>query len=96
MTHRPTAKQEASALAYFRLRNATAAYREACAPKTMSDKTINEAASRLLKNSKVAARISELTAPALKSAGLIVGRLLQEVARISYSDPRRLCRETAR
>ena len=59
----------------------------------MSDKTINEAASRLLKNSKVAARISELTAPALKSAGLIVGRLLQEVARISYSDPRRLCRE---
>jgi hypothetical protein len=96
MTHRPTAKQEASALAYFRLRNATAAYREAYAPKTMSDKTINEAASRLLKNSKVAARISELTAPALKSAGLIVGRLLQEVARISYSDPRRLCRETAR
>jgi hypothetical protein len=68
-------------------------HRQAYALKTMSDKTINEAASRLLKNSKVAARISELTAPALKSAGLTVGRTLREVARISYSDPRRLCRE---
>ena len=91
---RLTKKQEAFALAYIKTGNASEAYRQAgYTTQTMAAKTVNEAASRLLKNSKVAARIDELRAPALKAAGLTVERELREVARISGSDLRRLMNE---
>jgi phage terminase small subunit len=89
---RITSKQEAFALAYCRLINASDAYREAYHAGNMNAKTINEAASRLLKNSKVAARIAELKAPAIAAAGLSVERTLREIARVAYADPRRLFR----
>ena len=61
-----TSKQEKFALAYIRLGNATAAHRAAYTPKTMSGKTIQEVACRLVKHPNVSARISELVAPAVK------------------------------
>ena len=89
---RLTPKQEAFALAYCRLMNASDAYREAYRAGNMNPKTINEAASRVLKNSKVAARIAELKAPAIVAAGLSAERTLREIARVAYADPRRLFR----
>jgi len=85
-----TPKQVAFALAYCRLSNASAAYREVYAPKKATDKTINEAASRLLKNSKISARIAQVIEAAAKNTGLSIERTLREVARVSYSDVRKL------
>jgi phage terminase small subunit len=89
---RLTPKQEGFALAYIELQNCSAAYRAAYNTANMKRKTVHEAASRLLKNSKVAARIAELKAPAIIAAGLSVERTLQEIARVAYADPRRLYR----
>ena len=86
----PSKKQESFAVAYIQTGNATEAYRRAYNTQNMSLKTINEAASRLLRNSKVAARISDLRAPALAAADITIERTLREVARIAYADPRRL------
>jgi phage terminase small subunit len=89
---RLTPKQEGFALAYCRLLNASDAYREAYHAGNMNPKTINEAASRLLKNSKVSARIADLKAPGIAAAGLSVERTLREIARVAYSDPGRYYR----
>jgi phage terminase small subunit len=57
-----TPKQEAFACAYIETGNASEAYRRAGYSPNMSDKTINEAACRLLRDSKVSARVVELQA----------------------------------
>lgn len=88
-----TKKQEAFAVECAQGAVASDAYRAAYGAKRMSAKTINEAASRLRRNSKVAARIEELCAPALAKSALSVERTLQEVARVAYFDPRKLYRE---
>lgn len=75
-----TSKQEAFALAYVECCNATEAYRAAGYSPGQSDKTATEAASRLLKNSKVAARIAELRAPAAQKAGITLETHLQALA----------------
>jgi phage terminase small subunit len=74
------------------LQNCSAAYRAAYNTANMKPKTVHEAASRLLKNSKVAARIAKLTAPAILAAGLSVERTLREIARVAYCDPGRYYR----
>jgi phage terminase small subunit len=89
---RITPKQQAFVVAYIELQNCSAAYRTAYNTANMKPKTVHEAASRLLKNSKVAARIAELTAPAILAAGLSVERTLREIARVAYADPRKLYR----
>lgn len=55
-----TAKQEAFCKAYITEDTASDAYRSAYNAEKMSAKSIHEAASRLLKNSKVVARTKEL------------------------------------
>jgi phage terminase small subunit len=55
-----TPKQEAFALAYVELGNAAAAYRQAYGAEKMAPQTIWSNASRLLDNSKVAARVDAL------------------------------------
>jgi len=55
-----TNKQEIFCKEYVKLDDASAAYRIAYDASKMKDTTINEAASRLLKDSKVATRVSEL------------------------------------
>lgn len=88
-----TAKQEAFALAYVKLKNASAAYREVYGKGGMTAKTLNEAASRLLANGKVSARVAAFALKVEERAGLSIERTLREVARLSYFDPRKLYRD---
>ena len=55
-----TKKREIFCKEYVKLDDASAAYRIAYSTSKMKDKTVNEAASRLLKDSKVSARVGEL------------------------------------
>ncbi|WP_424493908.1 terminase small subunit [Salinimicrobium sp. GXAS 041] len=55
-----TKKQEIFAKEYVKLDDASAAYRIAYSTSRMKDKTVNEKASRLLKEGKVRARVNEL------------------------------------
>lgn len=67
-----TPKQEAFCVAYILTGNATEAYRQAGYSNGMATKTSQEAASRLLKNSKVVARLAELRAPATEMAVMTI------------------------
>lgn len=55
-----TPKQEAFVLAYIETGNATESYRRAYDCSNMTDKSINENASKLLRNAKVAPRLQVL------------------------------------
>jgi terminase small subunit-like protein len=79
-----TPKQEAFATACAKGENASEAYRGAYDASRMTAKTVNEAASRLLANSKVSARISELRAPALRRHEVSVDRTMNEIAIAAY------------
>lgn len=73
-----TPKQEAFAKAYIETGNASEAYRQA-GYSGGSPKTVNEAASRLLKNSKVAARIAGIQAEHQKRHEVTVDSLVAEL-----------------
>jgi phage terminase small subunit len=88
---RLTPKQEGFALAYCRLMNASDAYREVYDVKRSTSKSVNEMASRLLKNVKVASMIAEIRARAEDTAILTVERTRVELARVCFSDVRKLC-----
>lgn len=74
-----TPKQEKFCLHYLELGNASEAYRKAGYSKDMSDKTVNEAASRLLKDSKVIARLDELRKPIIEKTMITVEDLVKEL-----------------
>lgn len=88
-----TKRQEAFCVDVAKGSNASEAYRNAYDAGGMKAEAVHVAASRLLKNAKVALRISSLKEPALRNAGLSVERTLTEVRRISNVDPRRFYRE---
>jgi phage terminase small subunit len=88
---RLTPKQEAFALAYSRLMNASDAYREVYDVKRSTSKSVNEMASRLLRNVKVASMIAEIRARAEDTTILTVERTRAELARVCFSDVRKLC-----
>lgn len=73
-----TPKQEAFCHAYHQTGNASEAYRRA-GYSGGSLKTIHEAASRLLRNSKVLARVTELQARAAKKHDVTVDGLTDEL-----------------
>ena len=64
-----TAKQELFVQKIIEGMNQADAYRAAYSSKNMSDKTIHEAASRLVRDSKVAARLAELREQLTKPRG---------------------------
>ena len=74
-----TPKQEMFCLKYLELSNASEAYRQAGYSKNMSDKTVNEASSRLLKDSKVVARLNELRKPIVEKTMITVEDLVKEL-----------------
>ena len=81
--------REAFCLAYIKCGNGLQAYREAGYSPRMSDKSATEAASRLLRNAKVVARIEQLRAPAAKAAILSLEEhlaKLQELRDAAVSD----------
>lgn len=77
-----TAKQEKFALNIFDGMNQAEAYRDAYPNNRMSDKTIWETASRLIKNPKVVARIEELRAEAAKGSILTAKERLEYLSRV--------------
>ena len=74
-----TPKQEAFCLAYMETGNASEAYRLAGYSTKATPKTINEAASRLLKDSKVVARLSTLRERAVKKTLVTVESIAAEL-----------------
>lgn len=74
-----TPKQEAFCLAYMETGNASEAYRLAGYSTNATPKTINEAASRLLKDSKVVARLSTLRERAVKKTLVTVESIAAEL-----------------
>jgi phage terminase small subunit len=71
--------------------NASDAYREVYDVKRSTSKSVNEIASRLLKNVKVASMIAEIRARAEDTTILTVERTRAELARVCFSDVRKLC-----
>lgn len=63
-----TIKQEAFVQAYLKYGDASKAYREVYSCEKMKPKSVNELASTLLKNIKIASRVTELQAKAAKIA----------------------------
>lgn len=74
-----TPKREKFAQAYVELDCGASAYREAFSTKNMSDKSVWEHASRLLKDVKVGARVEELKAEHRKRHNVTVDSLLAEL-----------------
>lgn len=64
------------------------AYRKAFKAEKMTAKQIHEEASKLAANPKVAQRIAELRALVVKELVIDKAALLQEAARLAFSDPR--------
>jgi phage terminase small subunit len=87
-----TAKQEAFAVAIAKGSNASDAYRGAYSTGRMTAKSINEEASHLLANPKVASRVAALRAPAMNVARLEIEETLRQLACVLRSDARRLFR----
>ena len=83
-------KQEAFAQAYIETGNASEAHRRAGYGLTMTAKTRNEAASRLLATNKVRTRVAELQAEHRERHDVTVDSLTQE-----YDDNRDLALQTA-
>lgn len=84
-----TAKQEAFCLAFIESGNASDAYRKAGYSPGMSDKSVNEAASRILKNSKVVARLAAIRKPAAEAAGITLESHLERLQHLSEIAERR-------
>jgi phage terminase small subunit len=85
-----TQKQEAFAQAFVETGNGTEAHRRAGYGANMSSKTRNEAASRLLANGKVRARVTELQNRGLERHDVTVDRIIKEYAKLAFSDIRML------
>lgn len=74
-----TPKQEAFALAYVEMGNASEAYRRAYNAVKMKPETVNRTAKGLLDNRKIAARVAELQAEHVERHKLTVDDLLAEL-----------------
>jgi phage terminase small subunit len=84
-----TPKQEAFAAAYLAVGNASEAYRRVYSAKSMSAASVNRAAKALMDNPKIAARVAEMRAPAVKAAQMTVESHLADLKRIrdaAFSD----------
>lgn len=84
-----TPKQERFVAEYLIDLNATGAARRA----GYSEKTANEQGSRLLANASVAAAIEAARAKQAAKLEITAERVLRELARIGFSDPRKLYRD---
>lgn len=82
-----TPKQEAFCLAYVETGNASEAYRRAYNAEKMKPKTVYEASSRLLADSKIAARIAALQAAIAEQTVVSEARIIEEAMRLALIDP---------
>lgn len=77
-----TKKQDDFCLAYIETGNASEAYRRAYKTKTNNQASINRAAKEVFDNPKIASRIAELRAPAVKKAGITLEQHLRDLERL--------------
>lgn len=85
-----TLKQERACQEFIKTGNKTAAYRIAYDCTRRNASTVNRHAHLLFKRDKIVARMQQLMAPAAKKAQVSVQRLLTEVGRVAFFDPRKL------
>lgn len=83
-----TPKQDLFCRKYIEAGNASEAYRFAFSTRRMTDKSVHEAASRMLKKGKVRARLNELKHSHLKRHEVTVDRVVAEYARLAFADLR--------
>jgi len=83
MANKLTAKQEAFALAIASGVSQADAYRMSYNHEGMQDNTVHSRACELAKDSKIAARIAELRAPAIEAAQLTLKSHMEELDRLS-------------
>ena len=99
MTKRLTPKQETFCVEYAIGGNASDAYRRAYTAVGMRAATVNECASRLLNNRKVAARVAELQERIAQRVqhefDVKVENVVSELKTLAFFDPRGLFREGA-
>jgi hypothetical protein len=82
-----TLKQERFAQAYVENGgNASEAYRTAYDADDMQPETINEAASRLLRHSKISARLNQLRADTLRRHQVTVDRIVAEYSKLAFAN----------
>jgi phage terminase small subunit len=86
-----TPKQERFVQEYLQDLNAKAAYRRA-GYKPKSDGAAGAAASRLLKNVKVQALLQTAKSERSERTKITIDSVIQELARLAFADPRKLCR----
>lgn len=77
-----TGKQEAFCLAYIETGNASEAYRRCYNAGKMKPETINRNAHTLCENNKIATRLQELRAPAVKAAQISLEQHLADLQRL--------------
>lgn len=82
-----TIKQENFCNYYIESGNASEAYRRAYSCKKMKDETVTENASRLLNNSKVTARVSELQSDLKSRSDITKEEAVKELANIVRVNP---------
>ncbi len=87
MANKLTKQQEGFCQSYHKHGNAAQAYRENYQTKNMASKTVWENASRVLNNSKVSARIDELSAKVEKRHEKMTDKIIQEFANIAFANP---------
>lgn len=80
-----TPKQEAFVLAWLETGNASHAYRTAYSVRSMTVKSINEQASKVLAHPKVAARVAELRAISEERSLVTNEMVTREYARIAFA-----------
>ncbi|WP_423128239.1 terminase small subunit [Gaoshiqia sp. Z1-71] len=89
MKNKISIKQEKFCHAFLETGNASEAYRQAYSiSPDIKDSTVNRKACALLKNGKVAARVSELQEELKKASDITKDRVLDELSSIAFSDIR--------
>lgn len=83
-----TPKQEAFVYAYIETGNAAEAYRRAYEAERMKRATIDKRAGELLRNPKVAARVTQIRAEHRERHDVTVDRILDELACIGFANMR--------
>lgn len=85
-----TPKQEAFARAYVETGNASEAYRRAYNPKKMSAAAVQVEGARLLKHPLVSLWVDESRRQVAEKHGITVERIVAELAKIGFSDIRKV------
>ena len=88
MSRALTPKQERFCLAYVETGNASEAYRRAYRTENMKALTVNDGASKLLNNPRIAHRVKELQRQAQKRTEVTIDGIIKELAAVGFFDIR--------